>query len=71
MIAQFQLVQEALDEFTLYFVLRKEASQGELDALARDILRSHVGPNAHVTCVEKTEIPRTAGGKMQVTLSRV
>lgn len=71
MIAQFQLVQEALDDFTLYFVLRKDTSIGELQSLAQGILRSQVGPGARITCVEKSEIPRTAGGKMQITLSRV
>ena len=66
MVARFQLIQESLN-----FVLRENASVGELPSLVQDILSSEVGPAALVTCVEKSKISRSAAGKMQVTFSRV
>jgi phenylacetate-CoA ligase len=71
MLAQFQLVQEAVDDFTLYFILRDKASAGGLQSLAQDIVSAQVGPAARINCVAKNESLRTAAGKLQATFSRV
>lgn len=71
MLAQFQLVQEAEDNFTFYFVLRNNASAGDLQSLAQNIISTQVGDGARISCVEKKESLRTTAGKLQATFSRV
>lgn len=71
MLAQFQLVQEAVDDFTLYFLLRDNSAAGDLQSLAQDIVSAQVGPAARINCVEKNQSLRTAAGKLQSTFSRV
>ena len=71
MVARFQIVQETLNDFTFNYVLREHASAVELPSQVQKILCSQVGPGARVTCVEKSEISRSAAGKAQATLSRV
>jgi hypothetical protein len=70
-LAQFQLIQEAVDDFTVYFVLRDKASAGDLPSLAQNIISTQVGAGARINCVEKNESLRTAAGKLQQTFSRV